>query len=89
MAILIKNPQTERKARDLARLRGQSLTAAIDGALARALAEIRPVRPSVADMLSATQSFRTSVGLDRRPVDASGAALHAPREDGLERDRES
>ena len=40
MAILIKNPETERKARELASLRGLSITAALDGALDRALAEI-------------------------------------------------
>ena len=39
MAILIKNPETERKARELATLRGLSITAALDGALDRALAE--------------------------------------------------
>ena len=42
MAILIKNPETERKARELASLRGVSLTGAIDSALEKALAEAAP-----------------------------------------------
>lgn len=56
MAILIKNPETERKARELASLRGQSITAVIDGALERALAEAKPRRrPTVEEMEAATQ----------------------------------
>ena len=35
MGIFIKNPETERKARKLARLRGETLTAVIDAANAR------------------------------------------------------
>lgn len=64
MAILIKNPETERKARALARLRGQTLTAVIDGALDRALAEATPrPRPSVAEMMAATDQLWREAGL--------------------------
>jgi antitoxin VapB len=56
MAILIKNPETERKARELASLRGQSLTAAIDAALDRELEVARPKRRklSLEEMMAAT-----------------------------------
>ncbi len=64
MAILIKNPETERKARELASLRGQSITAAIDGALERALAEARPKRrPTIEEMIAATEKFRAQSGV--------------------------
>lgn len=61
MAILIKNPETERKARELASLRGLTITAALDGALETALAAIKPApqrRPTVEEMLAATRRFR-------------------------------
>ena len=59
MAILIKNPETERKARELASLRGVSLTGAIDGALDKALAEAAPKkpRPTIEEMRAATERF--------------------------------
>lgn len=64
MAILIKNPEVERKARELASLRGQSITAALDGALDKALAEARPrSRPTVEEMEAATERFRQRIGL--------------------------
>jgi antitoxin VapB len=64
VAILIKNPETERKARELAILRGQSITAVIDGALDRALQDAQPKRrPTVAEMLAATEKFRARAGI--------------------------
>ncbi len=65
MAILVKNPETERKARELASLRGQSITAAIDGALERALAEAQPKRrrPTVEDMEAATDRLWKEAGV--------------------------
>lgn len=65
MAILIKNPEVERKARELASLRGQSITAVIDGALDHALAEAQAERrrPTVEEMEAATQRFRERIGL--------------------------
>jgi antitoxin VapB len=65
MAILIKNPETERKARELASLRGQTITAVIDGALDRALEDARPQRRklTVEEMLEATKRFRERAGI--------------------------
>ena len=65
MAILIKNPETERKARELASLRGQSITAVIDGALDRALAEAQPKRrrPTVEEMEAATELLWQEAGI--------------------------
>lgn len=68
MAILIKNPETERKARELATIKGQSITGAIDGALDRALAETLPKRrPTAAEIIAATDRMRASTGI-RGPV---------------------
>lgn len=70
MSIFIKNPETERKARELARLRGDSLTAVIDAALEDALVEERGrtvVRPSADDIEAASARLRTAIGLDRKP----------------------
>jgi hypothetical protein len=65
VAILIKNPETERKARELASLRGQSITAAIDGALERAIAETQTKRrrPTADEIMAATERFRERIGL--------------------------
>jgi antitoxin VapB len=77
MAILIKNPEVERKARELASLRGQTITAVIDGALDRALAEEPPKRPrpTAEEMLEATHRFRKAIGLNKRKIDTSKAAF--------------
>jgi len=69
MGIFIKNPETERKARALAKLRGESLTAVIDAALEDALAEERArtlVRPSVDEIEAASAQLRAALGLDRK-----------------------
>jgi antitoxin VapB len=64
MAILIKNPETERKARELASLRGQTITAVIDGALDRALAEAQPKRrPTLEEMIAATDRLHAKAGI--------------------------
>jgi antitoxin VapB len=64
MAILIKNPETERKARELATLKGETITGAIDAALDNALAEARPARrPTADEILAATERFRSRVGI--------------------------
>lgn len=64
MAILIKNPETERKARELASLQGLSITAALDGALDRALAEmpLKRKRPTIEEMEAATQRMWDRAG---------------------------
>jgi antitoxin VapB len=65
MAILIKNPEVERKARELASLRGQSITAVIDGALDLALAEAPPMRRklSLQEMIAATDRLHEKAGI--------------------------
>lgn len=70
MGIFIKNPETERKARELARLRGDSLTAVIDAALEDALVEERaksPRRATADEIEAASVKLRAAIGLDRKP----------------------
>ena len=68
MAILIKDPETERKARELATLKGESLTGVIDSALDRALADALPKRrPTATEIVAATDRMRASTGI-RGPV---------------------
>ncbi|HEX2802063.1 MAG TPA: type II toxin-antitoxin system VapB family antitoxin, partial [Phenylobacterium sp.] len=78
--------ETERKARELATLKGETITGAIDAALERALSEVRATRrrPTVEEMMEATHRFRAAVGLDKRKVDTSKAAFDALWEDGLD-----
>ena len=72
MAILIKNPETERKARELATLKGETITGAIDGALEKALAEALPKRrkPTLEEMIAATDEVHRRAGIKgpQRPV---------------------
>jgi hypothetical protein len=67
MGILIKNPETERKARELAALRGDTLTGAIDKALDKAL-EAERTKPkkkyTLEEKIAATEAFRKSLGID-------------------------
>jgi len=65
MAILIKNPEVERKARELASLRGESITSALDGALDKALAEAQPKRRklSLDEMIAATDRMHERAGI--------------------------
>lgn len=65
MAILIKNPEVERKARELASLRGLSITAALDGALDAAIAAARPKRRklSLEEMIEATEQLHRRAGV--------------------------
>jgi antitoxin VapB len=64
MAILIKNPETERKARELASLKGQTITGAIDAALDRELAETQAQRrkPTLKEMIAATEELWARAG---------------------------
>ncbi|MBR7621168.1 type II toxin-antitoxin system VapB family antitoxin [Phenylobacterium sp. 20VBR1] len=74
MAILIKNVDVEKRARELAALTGESLTGAIDEALKLRLAlenaKVKP-RPTMAEIMAATERFRKAVGLDKRKVNAT------------------
>lgn len=65
MAILIKNPETERKARELATLKGQTITSAIDEALEHELAQARPKRRNrtIEEMNAATEKLWERAGV--------------------------
>jgi len=70
MGIFIKNPEVERKARELAQREGKTLTAVIEEALDQRLAN-RPSdrrRPTLAEMEAATDEFRRAIGLDKIEV---------------------
>ena len=63
MGILLKNAEAERMARELAELRGSTLTDAIKGALAKALAEerTRPAR-TLESLMAATAALHAATG---------------------------
>lgn len=78
MGIFIKNPETERVVRELAALRGDTITGVIDSVARGALAaareeELRRARAAMspeerlARMRAATEHFRRISGLDKRP----------------------
>ena len=80
MGIFIKNPEVERKARELARLTGKTLTAAIEEAVDQALAseETKPRgRPTFEEMKAATAEFRKAVGLDKVKLNVNRADFDA------------
>jgi antitoxin VapB len=80
MGIFIKNPETERKARQLARLRGETLTAVIDAALDKALAAEAPVvrkARSIEEMMAATREFRRQAGQDKVKLNVTKADFDA------------
>ena len=65
MGILIKNPETERVVRELAAVRGVTLTDAIDAAARRALIEARAAarpRPTYEQIMAATEEARRRSG---------------------------
>jgi antitoxin VapB len=70
MGIFIKNPEVERKARELATLEGKTLTAVIEAALDQRLAAASQPRrrPTLAEMEAATDEFRRAIGLDKIEV---------------------
>ncbi|HEX4196419.1 MAG TPA: type II toxin-antitoxin system VapB family antitoxin [Caulobacteraceae bacterium] len=80
MSMFIKNPDVEQAARELARLRGTSLTEAVRQALEQALSAEREKprpRPTVAEMKAATDRFRKAIGLDRRKLNVTKADFDA------------
>jgi antitoxin VapB len=70
VGIFIKNPEVERKARELAQREGTTLTAVIEAALDQRLAGQAPPRhrPTLAEMEAATDEFRRAIGLDKVEV---------------------
>lgn len=80
MSMFIKNPDVERAARELARLRGTSLTKAVGQAVEHALAAEREAprpRPTMAEMKAATDRFRKAIGLDKRKLKVTKADFDA------------
>jgi antitoxin VapB len=76
MAILIKNPEVEQRARELAAVTGETLTAAIDTAVKMRLEQENAKakrRPTLEEAMAATRRFRAATGLDKRKVSASKA----------------
>lgn len=70
MGIFIKNPETERVVRELAALRGDTITGVIDSVAREALdreREASPARPkrTMESMRAATALFRKQAGLDK------------------------
>jgi antitoxin VapB len=64
VGLFIKNPETERKARERAALDGATLTGAVDRALEEALARRRAERPvrTLESMIAATERFHAACG---------------------------
>jgi hypothetical protein len=73
MGIFIKNPEVERKARELAAIKGVGLTAAIDTALDEKLASERANAPrrrrTFEEIHAATDRFRRQAGLADRKIE--------------------
>lgn len=86
MAILIKNPEVERKARELAARRGMSITGALHDALEKALADAQPAprrRPTVDEMLDSTRRFRARAGVSTPLPPVTREDFDALWEDGV------
>ncbi|HEY1752864.1 MAG TPA: type II toxin-antitoxin system VapB family antitoxin [Caulobacteraceae bacterium] len=79
MGIFIKNPDVERKVRELAALRGVSLTEAVDEALESQLERVRADRrrPSYEEIIAATDEFRRKTGLDQAQLNVTRADFDA------------
>ena len=80
MGIFIKNPEVERKTRELAELTGQSLTGAVERAVDQALAAERAKprdKPTLEEMRAATDRFRKAVGLDKVKLNVTKADFDA------------
>lgn len=70
MGLFIKNPEVERKVREVAQRRGVSITTAIGDAIDRELAletamARRRHRPTLEQLRAATEEFRRVSGLDK------------------------
>jgi antitoxin VapB len=71
MGIFIKNPETERVVREVAALRGDTITGVIDALAREALAREAPAplhrKRTLEEMRAATAEFRRATGLDQEP----------------------
>jgi len=71
MAILIKNAEVEKRARELAALTGETLTSAIDEAVKLRLEQERAKprkRRTLEEMIAANEEFRRATGLDKQKL---------------------
>ena len=70
MGMLIKNAEVEQDTRELAELRGETLTSVVGKAVKKELeaerAKARP-KPTLEEMRAATERFRKATGLDKIP----------------------
>lgn len=71
MGIFIKNPETEKAVREIAALRGETITGVIDALAREALAREAPTpshrKRTLEEMRAATAEFRRVSGLDKEP----------------------
>jgi antitoxin VapB len=79
MGIFIKNPETERVVREIAALRGTTITGAIDALAREALEREQPQPPrrTVESMRAATAEFRRKAGLDKVKLNVTKADFDA------------
>jgi antitoxin VapB len=70
MGIFIKNPETERVVRQVAALRGTTITGTIDALAREALSreQPKPRKRTLEEMRAATEAFRRASGLDKEPL---------------------
>ncbi len=79
MGIFIKNPETEKAVREIAALRGQTITGVIDALAREALARETPEPPrrTLESMRAATAEFRRKAGLDKIKLNITKADFDA------------
>ena len=79
MGIFIKNPETERVVREVAALRGTTITGVIDALAREALEREQPPPPrrTVESMRAATAEFRRKAGLDKVKLNVTKADFDA------------
>jgi len=80
MSLFIRNPEVERDARELARLQGKTLTEVVGDTLKAALEAERAKprrRPTVAEIMAATDEFRRKAGLDKVKLNVTKADFDA------------
>jgi antitoxin VapB len=79
MGIFIKNPETERVVREIAALRGTTITGAIDALAREALEREQPQPPrrTLESMRAATAEFRRKAGLDKVKLSVTKADFDA------------
>jgi antitoxin VapB len=79
MGIFIKNPETEKAVREIAALRGQTITGVIDALAREALAREtpKPRKRTLEEMRAATDEFRRKTGLDKQKLNVTKADFDA------------